>query len=128
MRHSIICACFVIAAIACGGGTPTDGDDDDSGSGGAAHIGGAPGTGGTAGATLKCPAVCEKLDALFASFGPQCIPSSCNCKEACAVFTEAVVDCLPPASPSCTCGGNELDCGTLCDAEIQADNACWQAN
>jgi len=131
-------AAISLAAAGCGDDTPDDGPSGTSASGGSSATGGAGGAGAAGGTSAmggsggsvvdRCPEVCAKLDALFASFGAGCMVEQCNCKPACADLFEASIDCIPPGSASCTCNGNELDCSGLCEAESQAANDCWQAN
>ena len=108
-----------------GGSTPNNG----GGNAGGSAAGGAPTAGGAGGEAPvdRCPEVCDKLEAKFATFG--CSVEQCNCKPACADVFEASIDCIPDNSPACQCSGNnELDCTGICEAESQAANDCYQAN
>lgn len=96
------------------------------GGGGSGSAGGPAVGGGGSPPVDRCPEVCDKLEAKFATFG--CIVEECNCKAACADVFEASIDCLPDGAPECTCNGNELDCGGLCQAENQAASDCFVAN
>ena len=108
MKRFWLATVATILAVSCSDSASDDDDDDDSSSD-------------------QCPAVCEKLNTVFANEGCPA-PTECNCKEPCADLTNAAVDCLLAAPGICACQGNELDCGTACQTEIDADNACWQAN
>jgi hypothetical protein len=126
-----------LALFACSDDTTEDTSDGDggasSGSGGdGGAVGGSPSSsssaisGGGGAAVDRCPEVCDKMEALFASFG--CALEECNCKAPCADLLEASIDCIPAGSADCSCSGdNELEC-TICSAENTAANDCWQMN
>lgn len=132
MRRAIEASLFAVLLVACGddstaagGSAPTNG----GGNAGGAAAGGAPAVGGAGGEAPvdRCPEVCDKLEAKFATFG--CGVQECNCKPVCADVFEASIDCIPDNSPACQCSGaNELDCTGICEAESQAANDCYQAN
>jgi hypothetical protein len=120
-------ASLMPSASACGddtGATGAGGDASSTSADGGSSSG-SDGGGGAA-AEDRCPEVCAKLESLFESLG--CEVEECNCKPACADVFEASIDCLAPDSDACTCSGNELDCGSLCQEENVAANDCYEAN
>jgi hypothetical protein len=132
MKRAILTAATSLLLVACGDdSTQTGGSAPNNGGGnaGGAAAGGAPVVGGAGGEAPvdRCPEVCDKLEAKFATFG--CGVEECNCKPACADLFEASIDCIPDNSPACECANqNELSCDGICEAENQAANDCYQAS